>query len=395
MHTNYDYKQWLNKVTKSKYFTSGNDVRLLEYLINATLDKKNLKETIIAIDIFDRDSSFDPGSDSIVRSNIYNLRKKLQTYYQNEGDEDLIRFEIPKGSYHVKFITGSKKPGESKNWIPVVVSATLAVTTLIFAFLYFFDGKFLSMERKSVDNPVWSYYMNSENPLMIVLGDYFMMEKIQLPDSSYNFIRDPEINNQNDFSGYLENYPELRKSVKKLGQSYFGEEIPQCFNLLLDIFRTQGKEVQMKYASALSLNDLRENDIIFVGDFATLGILKPFFENTGIRYSNIPSSLYILDEQQDTTEFLLLDNPASSVFQNDYAMVSTISGYENKRIMFFLSFLPFGKLEALYKLAEPTFLDEISLITTPLPENWNLLMKVSGLQSSGFYYEVIRFDPHE
>lgn len=396
MQNNNNYNHWIDKVTASKFFTSGNDVRLLRYLISATLEEKTLKETIIAMDIFGRDSSFDPGSDSIVRSNIYNLRKKLLSYYQDEGSLDAIRFEIPKGSYQVQFIEAVYATQVKQNTrVQPLIIGLLATATIIFALLYFLNRDGEKAQTHLTQNPLWSYYIESENPLLIVLGDYFMMEKIHLPDSSYNYVRDPEINNQNDFSAYMEQNPELKINMKILGQSYFGEEIPHCFNQLLEIFAGEKKEIRMKYASELSLNDMRENDIIFVGDFVTMGILRPFFENSGFRFSNIPSSLYQLDEKLDTLEYLLLDNPVGSVFQNDYAMVSSISGYQNKRILFFLSFLPFGKSEALYKMTDPLFLDEIPPLSLPLPENWNLLMKVSGLQSSGFYYEIIRFDAAE
>lgn len=396
MKSNINYNDWLSKIAESKYFTSANDVKLLQYLINSTLEEKTLKETIIAIDVFGRDASFDPSSDSIVRSNIYNLRKKLESYYRNEGASDKIRFVIPKGSYQVQFQENKKdslKIDKQKGIALKIFFPLTIALTLIFAFLYFSEKHDSSAMANMNGNPVLNYYIHSGNSLLIVLGDYFMMEKTQLPDSSFNYVRDPEINNQNDLLKYLEKKPELKESLKKLGQSYFGEEIPLCFHQLLKILGKQSQNVRMKYASELLLSDIRENDIIFVGDFATLGILKPFFKKTNFRYSNLPPAIYILNDKQDTTEFISLNNPDRSVFQNDYAVVSNISGYEGKKMLFFLSFLPFGKSEALYKLNEESFIDELTKMISPLPDDWNLLLKVSGLQSTGFYYEIMRFDP--
>ena len=401
MSRNIDDNFWLTKISNSKYFTSVNDVKLLHYLVSSTREGKNLKETVIAIDVFGRDASFDPGSDSIVRSNIYNLRKKLDSYYLDEGANDSVRLIIPKGSYRVQFKETEQNILEQTPTLtkksPLVLKILFPLSVLlmvIFAVLYFSGPSDIKNKETGVKNPVWDYYQHSKNPVMIVLGDYFMMQKTQFPDSSFNYVRNPEINNQNDFLSYLNKNPEQKESLKKLGQSYFGEEIPNCFFQLVKLFQNTDKPISMKYASELSLNDVRENDLIFVGDFATLGILNPFFAKTGFRYSNIPPALYLLNAQQDTTEFISLNNPDRSVFQNDYAVVSNISAYEGKKILFFVSFLPFGKSEALYKLSETSFLNELTDSVSKFPSDWNLLMKVSGLQSTGFYYEILKFsDP--
>lgn len=398
MSNNSDDNFLLSKIGDSKYFTSANDVRLLRYLVNATREDKILKETVIAVDVFGRDASFDPGSDSIVRSNIYNLRKKLNSYYLDEGNHDAIRFVIPKGSYRVTFEEPVKEKLEQKQETTKLNSVSIKflfpisfVLMLVFAFLYFSGNKSFRTQKTEGKNPVWDYYLQSENPLIIVLGDYFMMQKTQLPDSSFNYVRNPEINSQNDFMDYLDKYPEQKASMKKLGQSYFGEEIPNCFFQLIQIFQKAHKPFSMKYASELSLSDVRMNDLIFVGDFGTLGILNPFFAKTGFHYSNIPPAISILNTQLDTIEYISLNNPERSVFQNDYAIVSNISAYEGKKIMFFVSFLPFGKSEALYKLSETSFLTELTDSVASFPTDWNLLMKISGLQSTGFYYEIIKF----
>jgi hypothetical protein len=263
---------------------------------------------------------------------------------------------------------------------------------VIFVLHFLFNIRNNPKTKQKTEKTIWDYYLQSENPILIVLGDYFMMHKIQFPDSSFNYIRNPEINNQNDFITYLNKNPEQKESLKKLGQSYFGEEIPACFLQLLKIFQDTDKPVSMKYSSNLSLDDIRNNDLIFVGDFGTLGILNPFFLKSGIQFSITPPEIFVLNNQQDTIEHISLNNPDQSVFQIDYAAVSNITSYDRKKILFFVSFLPFGKSEALYKLQEPSFLTELADSISDFPSEWRLLMKISGLQSSGFYYEVLTFE---
>lgn len=398
MNNNIDVEIWLQKLSQSRFFTSNKDVELLRYLIRSTQEGKDLKETIIAIDFFGKDSSFDPGSDSIVRSNIYNLRKKLESYYLESGQKDSVKFVIPKGQYQVTtevLENIAKAPVNKNSFSKKYGLRTLLLFTttamLVFGFLYFNNNAKSDNQINTERSPIWSYFAHSENSLMIVLGDYFMMQKTEFPDSSCSFVRNPDINSQTEFFNFLEENPEQRNKLKKLGQNYFGEEIPKCFLQILNVFQNTDKQIKVKYASELSITDIRENDLIFIGDYGTLNVLKPFFEKTGFRYSITPQSVYILGKGNDTIEYYYLDNPNQSVFQNDYATIASVISYPGKRILFLNSFLPFGKSEALYKLQEPTFISELTDTISNFPQEWSMLMKISGLQSSGFYYEILNF----
>jgi len=79
--------------------------RLLSYIFEKSLagDREALKEYAIGLDVFDRDPSFDPKVDSIVRSTARQLRLKLAEYYQAEGQDSGVRIVLPKGSYLAEF----------------------------------------------------------------------------------------------------------------------------------------------------------------------------------------------------------------------------------------------------------------------------------------------------
>jgi len=62
-----------------------------------------LKESVLAIEIFDRDPTYDSHVDSVVRVEARRLRDKLDRYYAAEGKEDPIVITLPKGSYAPAF----------------------------------------------------------------------------------------------------------------------------------------------------------------------------------------------------------------------------------------------------------------------------------------------------
>jgi TolB-like protein len=93
----------LARVLASRAFARATRGReLLRYLINAHLDQqtRRLKETTIALDVFNRDpATFDGDQDGIVRVSINRVREHLERYYADDGRDASLRFEIPRGIY--------------------------------------------------------------------------------------------------------------------------------------------------------------------------------------------------------------------------------------------------------------------------------------------------------
>ena len=60
--------------------------------------------TQVAIEVYGRDETFDPSIDPVVRVEARRLRRALENYYANEGADNAVRIEIPKGGYRPVFI---------------------------------------------------------------------------------------------------------------------------------------------------------------------------------------------------------------------------------------------------------------------------------------------------
>ena len=116
-------QQQLDKILAIKGFVRSERLsRFLRFTVTATLqgESDKLKEYAVGLDVFDRDSSYDPRIDPIVRVEARLLRTKLEGYYADEGKEDAILIEIPTGGYVPAFRirkiveAGSEPPAESK-----------------------------------------------------------------------------------------------------------------------------------------------------------------------------------------------------------------------------------------------------------------------------------------
>jgi Tol biopolymer transport system component len=79
--------------------------RFLRFLTERYLDGQSnqLKESVIAVEVFGRKPDHDPLQDSIVRTEAGRLRGRLAEYYVGEGKDDAIIIELPKGGYTPAF----------------------------------------------------------------------------------------------------------------------------------------------------------------------------------------------------------------------------------------------------------------------------------------------------
>jgi hypothetical protein len=79
---------------------------LLEYICQKYFegDAESIKEYSIAVDVFHRPPSYDPTTDSIVRVELFRLRKRLREFYNNEGAHEAIEIHIATGRYLPEFI---------------------------------------------------------------------------------------------------------------------------------------------------------------------------------------------------------------------------------------------------------------------------------------------------
>jgi hypothetical protein len=95
-------REQLQRVVDSPVFeASERRKRFLRYVVEEMLAGRadRLKGYAIATAVFDRDDTFDPQTDPVVRLEARRLRRALEHYYLTAGRDDPIRIEIPKGGY--------------------------------------------------------------------------------------------------------------------------------------------------------------------------------------------------------------------------------------------------------------------------------------------------------
>jgi TolB-like protein len=92
----------LQRILESPLFSGARRLsQFLQFVVSLSVEGQagEIKEYLIAVEVYNRNPSYDPKDDSIVRAEASRLRAKLREYYDTSGRNDPIRIELPKGSY--------------------------------------------------------------------------------------------------------------------------------------------------------------------------------------------------------------------------------------------------------------------------------------------------------
>lgn len=117
-------RQQLDRILASRTFQPADRLRrFLDFVVSEHLAGRGdqLKEYVIAVHVFGKEDVFDPRTDPLVRVQARRLRARLVKYYRDEGQQDDLLLELPKGSYAPTFTAR-----DQSSQAPRSISARLA-----------------------------------------------------------------------------------------------------------------------------------------------------------------------------------------------------------------------------------------------------------------------------
>jgi hypothetical protein len=97
----------LDRILQSRCLRESKQLcALLSHAVHETLAGREdaLKEYALGLQVFHRQSGYDPRNDAIVRVQASLLRKRLTDYYEHEGRFAKLRIDLPRGGYTTRFV---------------------------------------------------------------------------------------------------------------------------------------------------------------------------------------------------------------------------------------------------------------------------------------------------
>lgn len=108
----------LSRILASSVFVGADrSSAFLRFIVDCALEgrESEIKESVIAVEVIGRKTSFDSKTDPIVRVEAGRLRDRLDSFYRHEGAEDRILITLPKGGYVPKFLEREPATGLPSN----------------------------------------------------------------------------------------------------------------------------------------------------------------------------------------------------------------------------------------------------------------------------------------
>jgi len=342
--------QQVDKLIKSHSLrTSESLCKLLRYLAEHSLDHPGiaLKEYQIATEVLGRPAGFDPQSDSTVRVQAGRLRVKLAEYYAHEGPDDPIVVEVPKGSYTLTFHLRPSKSGVpaavplvlepagkkqeahplSRGWVITVAvfSVLLAASLSTTAILLSQRTRMQAATSQAVPvayQTFWNRFLTGPQQPWVIF-------------SNGNFVGRPETG--------MRYFNPSRDRPTFILDHYTGVGEVLAIHDLDQVFAFLNRPIRVKRGALFSLDDAKNNDLIFVGspsENLTLldipGTREFVFQrlDSGLRKGDLAVlNVHPLPGEPKT----FLGTPANQPTTEDYAVVSLLPGLDSSRSILILA----------------------------------------------------------
>ncbi|SDW34772.1 hypothetical protein SAMN05444411_101531 [Lutibacter oricola] len=315
----------VTKIRESNTFKKASTSNaLLQYLNEATLKGVNLKESVIDIEFFGSKEVSDKNNPR-VRVNIYNLRKKIAQYYENEGKDDVWHLTIDKGQYEVRFFKKqlSKQLVKRIKWVHIIPYVALVIT--LFALIF---------TNTSPKTPtIWKSIINKEKPTNLFIGDHFGIAGNTIT-GGVGWTRDFNINSVNEFYELLEKKPQLKVSQKPANYTYTTRMAALATQQFERLFQHYNQDLPIRFSTLTSISEIKEGNAIYAGPIKNNNQFIHFF-NEGNPYFEIKNNkLYFHNhtERKDT-----IFNLKTTEINEEYAIVSRYAGIENTEHFVFFS----------------------------------------------------------
>ncbi|MBN2281086.1 MAG: winged helix-turn-helix domain-containing protein [Candidatus Marinimicrobia bacterium] len=390
--------KYLLKIISSDEFSESKRYQeLMNYLVKAALEDIIPKEITIAHDVFGKSFDDDTKNDTQVRVYIHNLRKKLDSYYQREGKNDEIIFEIPKGHYKVSFYDRKNKKTAFVQKSFLIVNLIFMVLMLTTTMIILSGNRTRTSDKLLTESPLWRDFIGNEEPVLIVIGDYYLYRLENLfGEQSHLYIRDYKINSDNDLEEFVAKKQPDSVSVKMTNHTLLGKMAPWTVSELTRIMTLCRQEFDLKLSSALQWQDLDKYNIIFIGTFKSLGILNELVSDRNFSYTIQPNTLNYHDLVSDSTfAYISTSSTIDKAYEDDFSAVVKLPISEHTSALIFSSTRDIGCIATVKHLTNPKTLIQFEKehqLMAPQNRYFESIFKIQGFERNVNSVDLLHFD---
>lgn len=399
-------KSVVEKIIKSKAFRDSQTyIDLLEYLLKYHLKDETPTESIIAVEFYKWKSAYNSSEESTVRLSMYRLRIKLKHYYKKEGKEDDVIITIPKGHYEMQFSVVEKKENVYSQKVRSSISNFTnreKVLTVLVSLFGFWIVLLLILKQHppqienpiSTSDPIWNSFFDTEYPINIVFGDFFVFDEKDIVFDKYRRIMDFWIDSHDDYLEYKANNPERETRNCMLN------ELPHnsIYNIkdIMHLFYSFNKTFEIKFSHSFELKDLKNSNYIYIGDTRNLQMLGDLIDIIPLYINPIKSGKHrftVFSDNLDTLKKFETKNLYQYEDYNlDYGLLIKLPGLNGETYFYITGFGYMAQVELVKILSTKQKIEvlenQIKLFTPDIPDYFYAIFAVSGYKLSGYSTEL-------
>jgi len=316
--------------------------KLLRYLADHALDHPGAspKEYQIATEVFGRPSNFDPHLDSTVRVQAGRLRGKLAEYYATEGAEDAILVDFPRGTYALAFHERPAGAGRnhgnglhesasdvgrsSRKWLAAVILLSVLLSAVVAVAMDRFLNRRTAearLDTEGTEAPTvlrvfWKGFLTAPQEPWVIFSNAAFVGR---PDSGMRYFKSS------------------RDGQAHILDHYTGVGEVLAVHALDNVFMKLHQPIRVKRGSLFSLDDAKNNDLIFIGSpsenltLLEIPSTKEFVFRqiaSGPRAGNV-EIVNVHPGADEPKSFLA--TPSDEALADDYSVVALVKGLNPSR----------------------------------------------------------------
>lgn len=374
-------QHYLEKILSDDFFSKSTRYSsLLKFLVEETLAGNELKEFIVGQHIFNKnyDSTINDGK---VRVYIYNLRKRLKEYYENNGADDKIVFCLNKGSYNIQF---EERKVEDVTPVPTqprfsmmhIMGAGAVLVLACVLFVMNFNSKYLYC---------WEGFMQQRTSTICVMADQIML-KHQLGDT-WGATTHPYANNRNA-------YKQLKKtlkgdSLKIVDFTFLTKGIPHAVKDLTMWFGKHDADFKLALESELRYQDIKDVNLMYVGQLKTMVLSSEVFLQNSKIFRASDSHFYTIKGDSIIKHWAGFKGEE---LRSEYAMVSYFSLEDGHNAFYFVSNNDIGTMSTVSHFTDPEFLKEFYKKLPSKDAHFNALFRVEGMDRTDIRCKLVELE---
>ncbi len=214
------------------------------------------------------------GDDATARVYIHRLRKRLERFYEREPASG-ARLVLPAGSYELVLEQADAEPAVAPAWGRRWRWAVPVAAILLLGLAFAAGRETTSPGTAAQGNAIWQPFLDSDRPIMVAVGDYYMFGEIDPfePDRS-RLIRDYAIDSPMDLARAQETDPARYEKAEDVGLTYLPFSTAYALRSIMPVLARHPKPVRVMPASQVDSGTLRDFNVVYVGLVSGMGLLE-------------------------------------------------------------------------------------------------------------------------